>query len=205
MSTNTERRPKVCIVFTGCGISNAVAMIKDWELIDSKVDRDYKVFRIKVDTSLSPRTNKAGQFYVIDTNDWVNVIPLTEEGEVVMIKQFRHGSKEVTLEIPGGLVDDESPEKAAQRELLEETGYQGNGVTYLGSTNPNPAIFNNLCHTYLVENARKTSDKDLDDDEDIEVVHVPLADIPGLIADGTINHALVIIAFHFLFARQPAF
>jgi ADP-ribose pyrophosphatase len=177
-------------------------MIKDWELIDSKVDRDYKVFRVKVETSLSPRTNKAGKFYVIDTNDWVNIIPLTEEGEVVMIKQYRHGSKEISLEIPGGLVDDESPEKAALRELLEETGHKGDGVTYLGSTNPNPAIFNNLCHTYLVEKVQKVSAKNLDDDEDIEVVHVPLTDVPDLIAEGTINHALVIIAFHFYFSKQ---
>lgn len=177
-------------------------MIKDWELVDSRVDRDYKVFRIKTDTSLSPRTNKAGQFYVIDTNDWVNVIPLTEQGEVVMIRQFRHGSKAVTLEIPGGLVDDETPEKAALRELLEETGYQGDSVTYLGSTNPNPAIFNNLCHTYLVRNVRRISPINLDDDEDIEVTCVPLTEIPALIADGTINHALVIIAFYFYFLKQ---
>jgi ADP-ribose pyrophosphatase len=178
-------------------------MIKDWEIIDSKIDRDYRVFKIKVDTSLSPRTNRAGRFYVIDTKDWVNVIPLTEDGDVVMIKQYRHGSKAVTLEIPGGLVDEADPEKAALRELLEETGYKGDGVTYLGSTNPNPAIFNNLCHTYLVQNVKKVSAKDLDDDEDIEVLHVPLTEVPGLIADGTISHALVIIAFHFYFSKKP--
>ena len=177
-------------------------MIKDWELIDSKVDRDYRVFKIKVDTSLSPRTNKAGQFYVIDTNDWVNIIPITEDGQVVMIKQYRHGSKKVTLEIPGGLVDDESAEKAALRELLEETGYRGDGVTYLGATNPNPAIFSNLCHTFLVENVKKVSDINLDDNEDIEVVLKPLAEVSDLIADGSINHALVIIAFHFFFAKR---
>jgi ADP-ribose pyrophosphatase len=193
----------VCNPSISCGIVIAIAMIKDWELIDSKVDRDYRVFRIKVDTSVSPRTNKPGEFYVIDTNDWVNVIPLTEDGEVVMIKQYRHGSKKITLEIPGGLVDDEHPEKAALRELLEETGYQGNGVTYLGATNPNPAIFNNLCHTYLVENVKKVSGKNLDDDEDIEVIHVPLTEVPGLIADGSIDHALVIIAFHYFFSKQP--
>jgi 8-oxo-dGTP pyrophosphatase MutT (NUDIX family) len=177
-------------------------MIKDWDLIDSKVDRDYRVFRINVETSLSPRTNKAGQFYIIDTNDWVNIIPITADGQVVMIKQYRHGSKNVTLEIPGGLVDDESPEKAALRELLEETGYQGDGVTYLGATNPNPAIFNNLCHTFLVKNVKKVSDINLDDNEDIEVVLKPLSEVSGLIANGTINHALVIIAFHFFFSKQ---
>lgn len=175
-------------------------MIKAWDLIESQLDRDYKVFRINIEHALSPRTNKVGQFYVIDTNDWVNVIPITEDNEVVMIKQYRHGSKTVTLEIPGGLVDDESPERAAVRELLEETGYRGESVKYLGSANPNPAIFNNLCHTYLVEKARMVSEKNLDDNEDIEVVHVPVADIPSLIAGGAINHALVIIAFHFYFS-----
>lgn len=176
-------------------------MIKEWDLIDSRLDRDYKVFKIKVEQSLSPRTNRVGRFYVIDTNDWVNVIPVTDEGEVVMIKQYRHGSKRVTLEIPGGLVDNESPEKAAIRELLEETGYEGDSVTYLGCVNPNPAIFNNLCHTYLVQNAKMVSEKNLDDDEDIEVVHVPAGEIPSLIADGTINHALVVLAFHFYFSK----
>ncbi len=177
-------------------------MIKAWDLIRSQLDRDYKVFRINVEHALSPRTNKVGQFYIIDTNDWVNVIPITKDNEVVMIRQYRHGSKTVTLEIPGGLVDDESPEDAAVRELLEETGYQGDNVRLLGSTSPNPAIFNNLCHTYLVEKASMVSGKRLDDNEDIEVVHVPVADIPSLIAKGAVNHALVIIAFHFFFANH---
>ncbi len=177
-------------------------MIKNWDLIDSKIDRDYRIFRINAETSLSPRTNRTGQFYVIDTNDWVNIIPITKDGYVVMIKQYRHGSKNITLEIPGGLVDDESPEKAALRELLEETGYQGDGVTYLGATNPNPAIFNNLCHTFLVKNVKKVSDINLDDNEDIEVVLKPLSEVSRLIADGSINHALVIIAFHFFFSKQ---
>ncbi len=180
-------------------------MIKDWDLIDSKVDRDYRVFRINVETSVSPRTKKAGRFYVIDTNDWVNIIPITEDEQVVMIQQYRHGSKNITLEIPGGLVDDESPENAALRELLEETGYQGDSVTYLGATNPNPAIFNNLCHTFLVRNVKKVSETNLDDNEDIEVTLKPIEEIPSLIADGSINHALVIIAFHFYFSRQSQF
>lgn len=183
-------------------MSITTTMVKDWEIIDSRVDRDYRVFKVNVNTSRSPRTNKEGRFYVIDTNDWVNIIPLTQGGDVVMIRQYRHGSKKVTLEIPGGLVDDENPETAALRELLEETGYRGDSVTHLGSANPNPAIFNNLCHTYLVENVKKVTQTNLDEDEDIEVVHVPLGKIPALIASGTINHALVIIAFHFYFARN---
>jgi 8-oxo-dGTP pyrophosphatase MutT (NUDIX family) len=176
-------------------------MIKPWKLIDSKIDRDYKVFKIKAITAISPRTNRAAEFYTIETEDWVNIIPITPDHNVVMIRQFRHGSKEVTLEIPGGLVEGEDPEKAALRELKEETGYAGDKILYLGCTNPNPAIFNNLCHTYLVEDAIEVSHKDLDPGEDIEVSLVPLIDIPRLINNGIINHALVVVAFHFYFSR----
>ena len=102
-------------------------MIKEWKLVDSEIDRDYTVFKIRADQALSPRTNRTGKFYTIETRDWVNIIAITENQEVVMIKQYRHGSKEVTLEIPGGLVDEDHSEKAALRELMEETGFAGRG------------------------------------------------------------------------------
>ncbi len=181
-----------------------MSAIKEWEILDSRIDRDYRVFRIGVDKALSPRTNKASEFYTIDTRDWVNVIPITDSGEVVMIKQYRHGSREITLEIPGGLVDEDDPGAAAQRELLEETGYVGEGIRFLGSTNPNPAIFNNLCHTYLVSGVRKVSETNFDADEDIEVVLVPLPEIPALLEKGMINHALVIVAFYFYFLKESS-
>jgi ADP-ribose pyrophosphatase len=177
-------------------------MINKWELLDSRTDKDYKIFKIKAVQAISPRTNETGSFYTIETKDWVNIIAVTGKREIVMIRQYRHGSEEISLEIPGGLVDEKHPEKAALRELLEETGYSGDSVEYLGAVNPNPAIFNNLCHTYLVEKARKTSPKNLDPDEDIEVVLVPLSEIPTLIERGMINHALVIVAFHYYFSRK---
>ena len=180
-------------------------MIKDWELLDSKIDRDYRVFRIAVNHALSPRTREVGEFYTIETNDWVNIIPLTEDENVVMIKQYRHGSQDITLEIPGGLVDDEGHKEAALRELKEETGYGGEDIQYLGAVNPNPAIFNNLCHTYLVKNAKKVAETNFDPDEDIEVALVPLKKILPLIEDGTITHALVVIAFHFYFMKNNYF
>jgi len=180
-------------------------MIKEWKLLDAKVDRDYRVFRIAVNHALSPRTNEVGEFYTIETNDWVNIIPITDDERVVMIKQFRHGSRDITLEIPGGLVDEENPETAALRELEEETGYRGGDVQHLGAVNPNPAIFNNLCHTYLVENAEKVTETNFDPDEDIEVVLVPMKEIPSLIEKGIITHALVIIAFHFYFIKHQYF
>lgn len=174
-------------------------MIKPWKILSSKVGADYRVFKVRVDEAISPRTRKAGEFYTLQSKDWVNVIPLTPDRHVVMIKQYRHGSRQVTLEIPGGLVDEADAKEAALRELLEETGYSGSKVTLLGSTNPNPAIFDNLCYTYLVEDAKLTTDASLEPDEDIEVELVPLSRVASLIQNGTINHALVIVAFHFFF------
>ena len=178
-------------------------MIKEWDLIDSKLDKDYRVFKVRTEMALSPRTSRIGTFYTIDTKDWVNVVPLTANGEIVMIRQYRHGSKKITLEIPGGLVDDEHHSEAALRELLEETGCIGENPRLLGSVNPNPALFNNLCHTYLVENTRRVAEKNLDPDEDIEVVHVPIREVPSLIGQGMIDHALVVIGFYFYFMRYP--
>ncbi len=176
-------------------------MTKDWKLLSSKLDGDYGIFKVRIERALSPRTEMTGEFYTLDCGSWVNIVPLTTTGEVVMIRQYRHGTHRVHLEIPGGLVDEPDPREAAVRELAEETGYEGGPVTLLGSVSPNPALFNNRCYTYLIENARKTRAVSLDPNEDIEVDLVPLASIPSLIAEGRIDHALVIVAFHFYFQR----
>jgi len=179
-------------------------MIKPWKCIRSGPSQSFRVFSIRTDTTLSPRTGSKHNFYVIETRDWINVIPLTDDHQVVMIKQYRHGSREVTLEIPGGLVDPgETPKKAAARELLEETGYDAEQWSKIGVVNPNPALFNNRCHTFLARNINRVTDPKPDQTEDIEVVLVPLAKIPRLILKGTIDHAMVITAFTHYFLRNP--
>jgi len=176
--------------------------MEKWDIVNSRIDRDYRVFRVRVDRALSPRTKGEGEFYTLDSKNWVNIIPITPSRDVVMIRQYRHGSRQVTLEIPGGLVEESDPRAAGVRELAEETGYVAGAVTLLGAVNPNPAIFNNLCYTYLAEDVRKTGEPSLDPNEDIEVDLIPLWRIPSLIAEGRINHALVIVAFHFFFQQQ---
>jgi len=179
-------------------------MIKPWKCIRSKPAQSFRVFSIRTDTVISPRTGMEHDFYVIESRNWVNIIPLTNDHQVVMIRQYRHGSREVTLEIPGGLVDPgDTPEKAAARELLEETGYQAEELMKIGSVNPNPAIFNNRCYTFIARNVTKTRDPMPDQTEDIEAVLIPLVDIPELIRKGKIDHAIVIGAFTHYFLRHP--
>jgi ADP-ribose pyrophosphatase len=175
-------------------------MIKPWPRIRSQSVQSFRIFSIRTDTTLSPRTGTEHDFYVIETQDWVNIIPLTADHRVVMVRQYRHGSREVTLEIPGGLVDPgDTPEGAAARELLEETGYQAEEVVKIGMSNPNPAIFNNHCHTFMARNVTKVRDPMPDQTEDIEVVLIPLVDIPELIRKGKVDHAIVISAFYWYF------
>jgi 8-oxo-dGTP pyrophosphatase MutT (NUDIX family) len=158
---------------------------------------------VREDRTRSPRTGEEHSFYVIESGDWVNVIPVTPEGKIVFIRQYRHGTEQITLEVPGGMIDSgESGEAAARRELREETGFDTEEIIYLGNVAPNPAIHNNLCHTYLARNARLRGAQNLEGTEDIEVLLLDPAEVPKLIVDGAINHALVVTAFY-LYDRFP--
>ena len=149
---------------------------KPWKLISSKERESYKIFSLRIDRAQSPRTHKEHDFYVLESADWVNVIPLTPQNEVVLISQYRHGIKEVTLEIPGGIVEvGDTPEEAALRELREETGYEGSQMILLGSVHPNPAFLDNRCYSYLARGVSLTGKQEQDTKEDIEVMLRPFA------------------------------
>lgn len=174
-----------------------------WRRVGSERVADCRVFQVRRDRSLNPRGGAEHNFYCIEAADWINVIPLTTRNEVVMIEQYRHGAGEVTLEIPGGMVDEgEAAERAAARELLEETGYGAGEVRLLGRTRPNPAIQNNWLYSFLARDCRFEQEPVFDSSEWTVVRLVPLADVPALIAEGAITHALVIAAFHWLSLYQ---
>lgn len=160
---------------------------------------DCRVFRVRRDRSRDPQRDREHDFYVLEAPDWINVIPLTKEGEVVLIEQYRHGTSELSLEIPGGMVDDdENPRDTAARELLEETGYEATEIVELGRTRPNPAIQNNWIHTYLARNVVRRGEPKNEGTERTVVRLVSLERIQSLIADGAITHSLVVAGFHLL-------
>lgn len=174
--------------------------IKPWQRLDSETVYSCRIFSLRKDRNRSPRDGREHDFFVLDSGEWVNIVPVTPNNEVVLIHQYRHGVDEITLEIPGGMVDphDPSPLHAARREMREETGYDSDDIVELGSIHPNPAIQNNRCHTFLARNVEKRFETQFDTTEETEVILVPSVELPSLVQQGKITHALVVTAFYWL-------
>jgi 8-oxo-dGTP pyrophosphatase MutT (NUDIX family) len=165
---------------------------------------DCRVFRVERVHRRSGRTGEEHEFFHIDAAEWVNVVPVTAEGDLVLVRQERHGICAPTLEVPGGVVEPgEDPAAAALRELLEETGYRGARAEPLGWVHPNPALQDNRCHSFLAPGVVRVGDPSLDGREEIEVVTVPLAAAADLVRRGEITHALVLCALYRLALAGP--
>jgi len=175
-------------------------MIKPWKTISSKPLGDFRIFKLRADLKISPRTGKEHDFFILDAANWVNVVAVTPDQQLVMVEQYRHGSNTVELEIPGGLMDphETDPVATAVRELREETGFAGENARLLGRVHSNPAILSNVTYTVLIENCRLQHGVEFDSGEDLITRLVPVADIPKLVADEKIGHSLVVGAlYHF--------
>jgi 8-oxo-dGTP pyrophosphatase MutT (NUDIX family) len=166
-------------------------------ILDHPVLKVEKVLRRQEDVGDHP-------FLVLDSPPWVNVVAVTPQQECVLIRQWRQGISEETLEIPGGLVDPgETPAQAGARELAEETGYRAARLEPLGRVTPNPALFSNHCHTFLAVDAQPDGPPRPDETEEIEVVTVPVAELGRLVMSGAIHHSLVIAALSFYWLKYP--
>jgi 8-oxo-dGTP pyrophosphatase MutT (NUDIX family) len=188
------------------------AVIRPWPLLASKVLSAFPIYTLRQDRRRSPRTGKEHDFLVLDSRDWINVVPVTPAGNLVLIRQFRHGTASLVWEIPGGMMDeeDESPKEAARRELLEETGYEPEEMAFLGAVHPNPAIQNNRCHTFLARNVHLRQTQRLDGSEDIEVQEAQWSEVSRMVDQGEISHSLVLTALfwyqrHLMHQPPPPF
>ncbi|WP_235938251.1 NUDIX hydrolase [Chitinophaga solisilvae] len=164
----------------------------DWKLLSSEYIYRDQWLNARKDKCLTPQGKIVDPYYVLEYNTWVNAVALTEDGQVVMIRQYRQGIGKTLLEIPGGTMDPEdvSPEVAMRRELLEETGYDFPELIYLGEVAANTASSNNYTKMFLAVGGRKVQEQQLDHNEEIEVVLMPLATLQQLILDNKIVHSL---------------
>jgi 8-oxo-dGTP pyrophosphatase MutT (NUDIX family) len=167
-----------------------------------------KIFSVhKVTAQSDQKQASSGYFYTLNCDDWVNVVALTEDRQVVLVEQYRHGIEAMTIEIPGGTIDktDQTPLAAAMRELKEETGCTATKWSLLGRNYPNPAIQGNFCYTYLAEDVVQVEAPKFDGTgtESLRTLFVPLWQVNDLIRNGAITHSLVIAAFNFLMLCRP--
>ena len=174
-----------------------------WDLQEDKLHADCRIFEVRKQRLRRRSDHMEGDFYVLNTNDWVNVIALTPKEEIILVRQFRYGSKEQSLEPPGGVVEKgEDPLIAGLRELQEETGYVGDTPQLLGVVRPNAAILSNRCHVILVRNAQKKAQINFDQHEELVTELYPVNDLEEMVKKGEITHSIGLNSIFMLFLKS---
>ena len=169
--------------------------LQPWSVEQSEEVLDCRIFKVRRETARSQGTGKQGEFYVLNSPDWINVIAVTPDQQLVCVSQYRHGSRQLSLETPAGLIEpDETIEQAAARELSEETGYVAREFKVLGSTFANPAFMTNRYTAVLAEDVTPTEQTAWDEHEEIELRLVPVAQIPSLLARGEVQNTFAVLA-----------
>lgn len=171
-----------------------------WEILSEREVADCKVYRIYEQLARHPVDGREGKFYVMRCPDWVQSIPLTKSGEIILVNQYRFGSRRLSWEVPGGVMDpdDNTPEDAAARELLEETGYVGEPGKNLGFSYPNPALQENRTHFVLIENCEQVSGQNLDQNEELTVKFFSVEEAIAMARCGEISHTIAVNALFLL-------
>ncbi len=171
--------------------------ILPWATLESVDVFKNRFFRLRKDRCRLPSGTEMPAYYVFEFSDWVNIVPVTPQGEIVLIEQYRHGSGEIEYEVPGGALNHggkEDPKEAALRELQEETGFTSSKLDLILSHRPNPALQNNSLHTYIAWDATLLGEQNLDPYEDIAVRAKTVAEVEAMIDQGKIRHSLVLVS-----------
>jgi len=162
-----------------------------WKVLEYTYLHKDNWLTVRKDTCELPNGKVISGYYVLEYPDWVNVLALTEDNKVVLVKQYRHALGQVGMEVPGGVIDEgETPEEACRRELLEETGYEFEQYHYLGKICANPATTTNFTHMYLATGGKKVAEQQLDDTEDVEVLFHSIDEVKAFLLQNTIMQSL---------------
>jgi ADP-ribose pyrophosphatase len=168
--------------------------IPRWQIDHSEELMDARIFKVRQDWSSVPETERTGNFFVLQSPDWVNIVPVTPDRQVLLVAQFRHGTGTISLETPGGLIDQgETPEEAAARELREETGYTASSFRILTQTDANSAFMTNQFTAVLAEGAVLTDPTAWDEHEELEPRLVSLEELSGLLRSGAIRNTYSVL------------
>ncbi len=175
-----------------------------WSVRHEELHADCRVFKVFKERCHHPLDHREGDFFVLRSGDWVLALPITGDGRLVMVRQYRFGVRALSTEAPGGIVEaGEDPRVAAARETEEETGFAGGRASLLGTCAPNPAIQSNRCHFVLLEGVRPTGRREPDEHEEIQVLAVsPKAALAQAIANPA-QHSLALLALYRLRDERP--
>ncbi len=179
--------------------------IESWVTTKESVEYTTNIFKVLRRHMRIDSENHSASFSILEAPDWINVIALTSENEIVLVEQYRYGTEKPTLELPGGVCDlGETPLITSKRELLEETGYTADEWINLGFVSSNPAMMTNHTHTFLAKGSIKTHEQKLDGNERINVHVIPFKEFLELVRVGEIDHSLVVAAIaKYLLQQNP--
>ena len=163
-----------------------------WKTLSSTYLFNDRWFKVRKEICETPAGKIVDPYYVYEFPTWVGAVPVTEEGKIVMVRQYRHALGETIVEIPGGCMDDTDKDfqDAITRELLEETGYSFSSYEYLGKISPNPSTNTNLLHMFLAKGGKKVAEQLLDENEEIEVVLLSIDELKILLRENKILQSM---------------